>query len=116
MIQFGKTFETIISILLFFLSKVNFQHNELKIDLQYISSYPIKQRPRKTCYFETKSIAQYVLLVNKAQAHVLVPPPSKQQQTGSRGEFEFVNLQFDTIHMLIQALTAGNREIPKESI
>ena len=62
---------------------------------------------------EDKSIAQHLLLVNEAEAAVLVlrpPADSKQQQTGSSGEFVFVNLLFDSIYTLIQTSTAGNRE------
>ena len=47
--------------------------------------------------FRNKSIAQYLLLVNEAQAAVLVPQApadSKQQQTRSSGEFVFLHLWY----------------------
>ena len=51
----------------------------------------------KTGCSENKSIAQYLLLVNEAEAAVLVLPPpahSEQQQTGSSGEFVYFSIQF----------------------
>ena len=54
-------------------------------------------------YSENKNIPQYLLLVIEGQTTVLVPRPpveSKQQQTGSSGEF--LSFRFDTTHTLIQ--------------
>ena len=66
--------------------------------------------------FRDKSIAQYLLRINEAQAAVLLPRPpadSQQQQTLSSGEFVFMDLWSDTTHTLIGTLTAGIRERPR---
>ena len=67
-------------------------------------------------YFENKSLPNILLLVNEARAAVMVlrpPAYSKQQQTGSSGQF--VSFRFDADSILYQ-LEIGKGQEPIRSI